>query len=102
MTHLRDVYLHLKAEIEKASRADWLNEEMAVLTDPKTYESHPEEAWQRLKLRVKNRKALAVLIELAAWRERARAVAGRAALAHPARRGALRHRQPGADRRPSS
>ena len=33
--------------------------------------SHPEEAWRRLKLRVKNRKGLAVLIELAAWRERA-------------------------------
>src|SRR5262249_59226487 len=31
----------------------------------------PEEAWRRLKLRVKNRRGLAVLIELAAWRERA-------------------------------
>jgi ribonuclease D len=43
---------------------------MAGLTDPRTYEAHPEEAWRRLKLRVKNRKGLAVLIELAAWRER--------------------------------
>ena len=43
---------------------------MAELTDPETYETHPEEAWQRLKMRVKNRKSLAVLIELAAWRER--------------------------------
>jgi ribonuclease D len=70
VTHLRDVYRHLKGDIDKAARADWLNEEMGILTDPKTYESHPEEAWQRLKLRVKNRKALAVLMELAAWRER--------------------------------
>lgn len=70
VTHLRDVYRHLKAEIAAASRADWLNEEMGVLTDPNTYESHPERAWQRLKLRVKNRKSLAVLMELAAWRER--------------------------------
>ncbi len=70
VTHLRDVYLHLKADIDKAGRADWLNEEMGVLTDHKTYESNPTEAWQRLKLRVKNRKALAVLMELAAWRER--------------------------------
>ena len=70
VTHLRDVYRHLKAELEGASRADWLNEEMGVLTDPKTYEQHPEEAWQRLKLRVKSRKSLAVLMELAAWRER--------------------------------
>lgn len=70
VTHLRDVYRHLKADIDKAGRSEWLNEEMSILTDPKTYESHPEEAWQRLKLRVKNRKALAVLMELAAWRER--------------------------------
>src|SRR5262245_5602020 len=44
---------------------------MAELTDPNTYQTPPEEAWRRLKLRVKNRKGLAVLIELAAWRERA-------------------------------
>ena len=44
---------------------------MATLLDPATYEAHPDEAWRRLKLRVKNRKGLAVLIELAAWRERA-------------------------------
>ena len=44
---------------------------MATLTEPGTYEANPEDAWRRLKLRVKNRKGLAVLIELAAWRERA-------------------------------
>jgi ribonuclease D len=70
VTHLRDVYHHLNAEIEATSRSAWLNEEMGVLTDPKTYEQHPDEAWQRLKLWVKNRKSLAVLMELAAWRER--------------------------------
>ena len=70
VTHLCDVYKHLKTEIDASSRADWLNEEMGVLTDPKTYEQHPDVAWQRLKLRVKNRKSLAVLMELAAWRER--------------------------------
>jgi ribonuclease D len=71
VTHLRDIYLHLKAELESEGRADWLAEEMATLLDPATYEAHPDEAWRRLKLRVKNRKGLAVLIELAAWRERA-------------------------------
>jgi len=70
VTHLRDVYQHLKTEIDASSRAGWLNEEMGVLTDSKTYEQHPDDAWQRLKLRVKNRKSLAVLMELAAWRER--------------------------------
>jgi ribonuclease D len=70
VTHLREVYLHLKTEIETADRFDWVNEEMQILTDPNTYAQHPEEAWKRLKLRVKNRKSLAVLMELAAWRER--------------------------------
>ena len=71
VTHLCDIYKRLKADLESSGRAQWLDEEMATLTDPRTYETQPEEAWQRLKLRVKNRKGLAVLIELAAWRERA-------------------------------
>lgn len=70
VTHLRDVYLHLKTELEVSGRSAWLSEEMDELTDTKTYESDPENAWRRLKLRVKNRKALAVLMELAAWRDR--------------------------------
>jgi len=69
VTHLRDVYQFLKAELEETGRESWLVEEMADLTDPETYETRPEAAWRRLKLRVKNRKALSVLMELAAWRE---------------------------------
>jgi ribonuclease D len=71
VTYLRDIYQRLKSDLETSGRGQWLSEEMAELTNPRTYESHPEDAWQRLKLRVKNRKGLAVLIELAAWRERA-------------------------------
>src|SRR5690606_14093438 len=70
VTHLRDVYLRLKEDLEATDRASWLDEEMAELTAPSTYEAHPENAWQRLKIRVRNRKSLAVLMELAAWRER--------------------------------
>lgn len=70
VTHLRDVYARLKQTLEKTGRTPWLQEEMGVLTSPSTYDAKPENAWQRLKLRVKGRKALAVLIELAAWRER--------------------------------
>jgi ribonuclease D len=68
--HLRDLYPKLKAQLDKSERASWLNEEMAVLTDPATYELHPEQAWKRLKMRLKTPKSLAVLMELAAWRER--------------------------------
>lgn len=70
VTHLRDVYRSLAAELERTDRAAWLNEEMATLTSEDTYISRPEDAWKRLKLRVKNRRAMAVLMELAAWRER--------------------------------
>ena len=70
VTHLREIYGYLTAELEASGRAHWLTEEMATLTDPRTYETHPEDAWKRLKLRVKSRKSLAVLMELAAWRER--------------------------------
>jgi ribonuclease D len=70
VTYLRDLYPKLRAQLDKSERASWLNEEMAVLTDPATYELHPEQAWRRLKMRVKTPKALAVLMELAAWRER--------------------------------
>jgi ribonuclease D len=68
--HLRDLFPKLKAQLDASDRESWLNEEMAVLTDPATYELHPEQAWKRLKMRIKTPKALAVLMELAAWRER--------------------------------
>ena len=70
VTHLRDVYKALNTEIATTGRLSWLAEEMGTLTDPATYDTDPEKAWQRLKLRVKSRKSLAVLVELAAWRER--------------------------------
>ncbi len=70
VTHLRDVYEHLSGELEATDRTSWLAEEMRALTDPETYRLRPEHAWKRLKLRVKGRRNLAVLIELAAWRER--------------------------------
>ena len=68
--YLRDLYPKLKAQLDKSGRESWLDEEMAVLTDPGTYQLHPEQAWKRLKMRIKTPKALAVLMELAAWRER--------------------------------
>jgi ribonuclease D len=70
VTHLRELYPKLQAQLDRSERASWLTEEMAVLTDPATYELHPEHAWKRLKMRVKTPKALAILMELAAWRER--------------------------------
>ncbi len=70
VTHLRDVYMKLSTDLEKRGRADWLHDEMRVLTSPETYRMEPEHAWERLKTRVRKPKELAVLIEVAAWRER--------------------------------
>ncbi|HEY6023141.1 MAG TPA: ribonuclease D [Pseudolabrys sp.] len=70
VTHLRDVYLALAADLEKRGRSNWVEAEMDVLTSPDTYRADPERAWERLKSRVRKPKELAVLIEVAAWRER--------------------------------
>jgi len=69
VTHLRDIYLHLRARLERSSRLDWLAGEMETLTSPATYEQHPENAWERLRHRARKPRDLAVLMELAAWRE---------------------------------
>jgi ribonuclease D len=70
VTHLREVFLALSADLKKRGRSDWVGEEMEVLTSPDTYRMEPESAWERLKSRVRKPKELAVLIEVAAWRER--------------------------------
>jgi ribonuclease D len=69
VTHLRDVYLALVEDLKRRGRADWVEDEMSVLTSPDTYRMEPENAWKRLKTRVRKPKELAVLIEVAAWRE---------------------------------
>lgn len=70
VTHLRAVYLALAADLEERGRANWVMEEMRVLTSPETYRMDPEEAWARLKTRARKPKEIAVLMEVAAWRER--------------------------------
>src|SRR5580700_4949619 len=70
VTHLREVFLSLSADLQKRGRTEWVGEEMEILTSPDTYRADPDTAWERLKTRVRKPKELAVLIEVAAWRER--------------------------------
>jgi ribonuclease D len=70
VTHLRDVYLKLDEDLHKRNRSSWVSAEMSILTSPETYRADPERAWERLKSRVRKPKDLAVLMEVAAWRER--------------------------------
>ncbi len=70
VTHLRQVYLKLDEDLQKRGRANWVSAEMEVLTSPDTYRMDPTRAWERLKSRARKPKDLAVLMEVAAWRER--------------------------------
>jgi len=69
VTHLRGVYEYLAAELDRSGRARWVAEEMAVLNDPATYVTDPEDAWQRVKTRTTSPKFLAIVRELARFRE---------------------------------
>ena len=70
VTHLRVVYEALRRQLAENGREAWLAEEMAVLLDPATYSMSPEDAWKRMKPKSMNRKSLAILMEVSAWRER--------------------------------
>jgi ribonuclease D len=70
VTHLHTAYLRLRERLEREGRAEWVAEEMEVLTRPATYRSDPETMWERLRPRTNNRRLLGVLRAAAAWRER--------------------------------
>ncbi|MEM7650868.1 MAG: ribonuclease D [Pseudomonadota bacterium] len=69
VTHLVDAYLHLRKELDKRGRTEWVFQEEEILNDPATYENDPFEAWKRVKIKSPKPKTLAVLRALAAWRE---------------------------------
>ena len=69
VTHLRDVYLALKAKLDESGRAPWLADEMRILTSPSTYDIKPEDAWHRLKGRIRKPRDVGLLMELTIWRE---------------------------------
>ena len=69
VTYLRDIYRFLLGKLEASDRVGWLVDEMATLTATSTYEQHPDKAWERFRNRARKPRDLAVLMELAAWRE---------------------------------
>ena len=66
---MRVIYENLAVELEKTGRDKWLAEELGVLKDPQTYIVHPDNAWNRLKIRNTSGKYLAIVRELAKFRE---------------------------------
>ena len=69
VTHLRDVYKYLDKTLEKTGRTHWIDDEMSILTSTKTYDMPNEDAWKRIKGRIRKPRELAVLQQIAAWRE---------------------------------
>ncbi|MFY8146303.1 MAG: ribonuclease D [Rhodobacter sp.] len=69
VTHLRLIYEFLAAQIIKTGRQKWVEEELSILTDPATYTVHPDAAWERVKTRTTSGRFLAVVKELARFRE---------------------------------
>ncbi|WP_323042054.1 ribonuclease D [Gemmobacter sp.] len=69
VTHLRMIYESLSAQLRKSDRTHWVEEELAALTDPATYTVTPEDAWMRVKTRTTSGRFLAVVKELARFRE---------------------------------
>jgi ribonuclease D len=68
--HLRRIYERLANRLQREGRLSWVEEELAALADPKSYQVDPDKAWLRLRPRSSNRRFLAIVRELAAWRER--------------------------------
>jgi len=69
VTHLRVIYEFLAAELAKSGRSHWVEEELKVLTDPATYDIEPMQAWRRVKTRNSSPRFLAIVQQLAAFRE---------------------------------
>jgi ribonuclease D len=70
VVHLRTVYEALSRRIAEAGRTRWVEEELAALRHPALYRPDPENAWRRLKVRSRDRRFLALVQAIAAWRER--------------------------------
>ena len=70
VTHLAKLYPKLVDKLKTQDRYDWVAAEMADLTDPRLYNTSPEDAWKRLRPRKPSIKYMAVFKEVAAWRER--------------------------------
>ena len=69
VTHLRQVYIKLNEMLGQNSRHNWMDEELSILRDTKNYTFEPEDAWRRIKYRAPKPRFLAILKEVAAWRE---------------------------------
>src|SRR6056297_3715634 len=69
VTHLRVIYEYLRNRLAETGREKWVEEEIATLLAPETYVTQPDEAWMRVKTRSNAPRFLAIVKELAKFRE---------------------------------
>jgi ribonuclease D len=69
VTYLRTIYESLSKQLEATGRGRWVAEELAVLGDPETYVTRPEDAWQKVRTRTSSARFLGIVRELARFRE---------------------------------
>jgi len=69
--HLKPMYEKLRKRLEHDGRMEWLADDFALLSDPATFASVPEEQFRRVKrASTLNRRQLGILQSITAWRER--------------------------------
>ncbi len=71
VTHLRVIYEKLAERLDSKGRGDWVEAEMKSMAEPADYVTNPMLAYQRIKIRNPTSRVLAILREVAAWREKA-------------------------------
>lgn len=67
---LAKIYDRMLSKLEKQNRTHWVIEEMGVLENPSTYVVKIDEVWNRVTFKGAKPRDLAVLREIAAWREK--------------------------------
>ena len=69
VTHLRDVYKHLKQQMAAENREEWIKEEVDDLLDEANYTTNHMKRLYKIKLRSSNPHVLARAYALVEWRE---------------------------------
>ena len=70
VTYLRDIYTSFVAKIKENGRGSWLEQELEVQNNPRTYETDDNEIWRRVKIPFKKQIQTYIFSKLCAWREK--------------------------------
>ena len=69
VNYLIKIYPLIKKTIKETNREDWVEKELACLSNKKIYDINPIEIWKKIKIKNPKREILNILKYLAEWRE---------------------------------